>query len=203
MKPTFASLPVLAALLLPSCIYYENPVPEMPYTPHQPNPTLTQDAYTAATQAEGTWMVTPPQPIAPNSVIPDPAVGMALPHTAAAPAPAPAPTVTPPKPATTITQAPITMNPPVVNTPKPADTAKPASTAKPAPSNRASAKSLKDITNDGPIPVATPVPGKPGLVYNPLQPDLTISIINPKTHQPYPSGKILKVAGTSFFFYVP
>ena len=74
--------------------------------------------------------------------------------------------------------------------------------ATPAPAP-APAKDLQSITNTGPIPTAMPVEGDPTRVWNPLDPKKTIRIINPKTNQPYPSGKKLKVRNTNYFFYVP
>ena len=56
------------------------------------------------------------------------------------------------------------------------------------------------------IPVATRVPGDPMRVWNPLDPSKKIRIVNPKTNQPFESGRRLKVRakdGTDFFFIVP
>ena len=61
---------------------------------------------------------------------------------------------------------------------------------------------MSQITNTGPIPVATRVPGDPTRVYNPLNPSKTIRVVD-KNGKPYPSGKELKVRGTNFHFYVP
>lgn len=74
----------------------------------------------------------------------------------------------------------------------------------PTASNNAGATDLKQITNNnGLIPTATRVEGDPTRVWNPLDPSKTIRIINPKTNQPFPSGKKLKVRGTNYQFYVP
>ncbi len=64
------------------------------------------------------------------------------------------------------------------------------------------AQDPKTITNTGAIPVATPVPGDPTRVYNPLDSSKTIRITD-KNGKIYPSGKELKVRGTNFHFYVP
>ncbi len=205
MKPRHLCILALAGALTSSCIYYTNPVPEMPYTPHNTKTTLAQqqaNAYNAAAQAENTWF-TDPAP-----AIPAPAVAAATPSAAATPVPAPAAAPQPaPAPAaktTAITQQPLNLTPPAAPTPAAATPQPAADAGKPAvaSSNRATAKSLKEITNDGPIPVATPVPGKPTHVYNPLEPDLTIRITD-KNGNIYPSGKLLKVRGTNFYFYVP
>ncbi len=82
--------------------------------------------------------------------------------------------------------------------------ATPPPTETPAPAaNTAPATDPKLITNTGPIPTAARVEGDPTRVWNPLDPSKKIRIINPKTNQPYPSGKKLKVRGTNFQFYVP
>jgi hypothetical protein len=78
---------------------------------------------------------------------------------------------------------------------KPAAAAKSTNTAN-------QAVDLSQITNTGPIPVATRVPGDPTRVYNPLNPSKTIRVVD-KDGKPYPSGKKLKVRGTNFMFYVP
>ena len=85
-----------------------------------------------------------------------------------------------PKPAA-VTPAPV----PAVTTPAPAKTV-----------------DMSQITNTGPIPVATRVPGDPTRVYNPLNPSKTIRVVD-KDGKPYPSGKKLKVRGTNFMFFVP
>ena len=216
MKPRTLCTLTLAGFLTSSCIYYTSPVPEMPYTSRTPKTALAQQTDAALAQTEGTWFTSPPQSTAPGATIPDPIVSAPAPRAATpapAPAPSPAPAATPqpaPQPApaaaktpTAITQQPLNLATPT--TPKPAaETPRPADAGKPAvaSSNRATAQSLKDITNDGPIPVATPVPGKPTHVYNPLEPDLTIRITD-KNGNIYPSGKLLKVRGTNFYFYVP
>lgn len=46
------------------------------------------------------------------------------------------------------------------------------------------------------------VPGDPTRVYNPLNPNKTIRVVD-KDGKPFPSGKKLKVRGTNFMFYVP
>ena len=53
------------------------------------------------------------------------------------------------------------------------------------------------------IPTAKAVPGDPHRVYNPWNPSLRIRITDSKTGQPFVSGKVLKVPGTSNFFRVP
>ncbi len=220
----------LTSAALSSCVYYTDPVPEMPYRPYKPNPEVqlaNEQALAAAAQAEGTWYTTPPADAYGsymNAAIPTPAAAAApLPApTAAAPqntlalnTPQPTPatgapaatTPAPASPSTAITQAPLTLNP---VTPKPAATVSTAPAAAPKPAASATkpatttsaTKDMKDITNNGPIPVATPVPGDPTRVYNPLDPSKTIQIVDDKGHV-YPSGKKLKVRGTNFHFYVP
>ncbi len=195
----------LTSSVLSSCIYYTQPMPEMPYQPYRPNPAAAQAntaAYAAASQYEGAWYTTPAGTL-PTAT---PLSGAAIPPPTAAPQPSARPatiSVAPPKPATStaITQPqlkPVTPKPAVAATPKPAP---PAPTpATPAPT--AAAKDPKTITNTGPIPVATPVPGDPTRVYNPLDSSKTIRITD-KNGKVYPSGKELKVRGTNFHFYVP
>ena len=67
---------------------------------------------------------------------------------------------------------------------------------------KALATALSQITTTGPIPVAMRVPGDPTRVYNPLNPNKTIRVVD-KDGKPFPSGKKLKVRGTNFMFYVP
>ena len=95
-------------------------------------------------------------------------------------------------------------------TPAPVKKAEPAlepivSTASSTPKPAAAASTATDlsqITNTGPIPVAMRVPGDPTRVYNPLNPNKTIRVVD-KDGKPFPSGKKLKVRGTNFMFYVP
>ncbi len=207
----------LAGSLLSSCIYYTNPVPEMPYRAYKPNSAQEQAnahannaAYLNAPVPPGAWDATAAtQPNAPYAPLPStqPTVPATVP-VATTPLPVlKPPTPTPATTSTAITQAPLKLNPPVATTqattPAALPVLKPAST--PAPAKAASTvANPKLITNDGPIPVATPVPGDPTRVYNPLDPSKTIRIISNKaTGTVYPSGKKLKVPGTSYFFYVP
>lgn len=174
---------VLAALN--SCVYYSNPVPDIPHhaTPAAPVTPA------AATPAPVKPVATPAKPAAKPA--PKPAAKPAK------PAAKPAATPKPAKPAasSTITQ-PVT---PAVEQPV-------TPTAAPAPAPAPAPKPAQDpslITNDGPIPYATPVPGDPTRVYNPLDPSVRIRIVNKKTGKPYPRGTKLKVKGTNFHFYVP
>ncbi len=204
MKFSTLSSLTLASAVLSSCVYYTNPVPEMPYTPYKPNPAVqraNEQALAAAAQAEGTWYTTSPDSTA-NAYL-----GATIPAPVAA-TPQPAPAVTTPapaKPTTAITQAPLKLNP---VTTKPAAEAKPSvpelkpATAATATATKPATQTPKEITNNGPIPVATPVPGDPTRVYNPLDSSKTIRITD-KNGKVYPSGKELKVRGTNFHFYVP
>lgn len=205
---SFVALGLGAALS--SCVYYPNPVPEMPYTPrrtpvHRPaEPEKVVESLAAPTPAP----VAAPKPAAPTmsswaaSSEPDP---FPAPITRA-PLPAPAPAAAPkptPKPASAITQptvAPAPLPAPVI-TPAPA----PAPVATPTPPTDKKLLLATDpskITNDGPIPVATRVEGDPTRVYNPLDPSKTIRIID-RNGNVFPSGKELKVRGTNYHFYVP
>ncbi len=207
MKLRVLSTLALASSALSSCIYYSQPMPEMPYRPYRPTPAMDQAnsaAFAAASQYEGSWYTTPPTTLPtatpysgasippPSAVVQTPPAAPASPSTTAAlPKPAPA------KPSSAITQPQLK---PV--TPKPV-AAKPATPApKPAAPAPAAPKDPKSITNTGPIPVATPVPGDPTRVYNPLDSSKTIRITD-KNGKIYPSGKELKVRGTNFHFYVP
>ncbi len=207
MKFRTLSTLALSSTVLSSCIYYTQPMPDMPYQPYRPNPAMAQanaQAYAAAAQASETWYTT--APTAPMIPTANPYSGAAIPAPAVVPQPAPrtAATPAPAKPSTSITQPQLKLNP---VTPKPAApvAAKPATPPAPKPATAAPAAASKDpktITNTGPIPVATPVPGDPTRVYNPLDSSKTIRITD-KNGKVYPSGKELKVRGTNFHFYVP
>ena len=167
-------------------------VPEMPYRPRpvvitEPEPEQTTTWETAP--SADSYITAAPTPAPPVRAA-DPAPAIPEP-VAAAPAVAPAP-VPAPKPAEV---QPLDMS--SFSAPAPAPV--PAAPAAPAPS----AADLSQITNNGPIPTAARVEGDPTRVWNPLDPSKKIRIINPKTNQPYPSGKKLKVRGTNFQFYVP
>ena len=187
---------------LSSCVLESDPVPEMPYRPRRvaPKPqaeTPVQTTTWETAPAPSNFISGAPSPA--PAPIPDP-VAVATPKPVAAPTPAPAPAPAPiPTPAPEPEVKPITPLEvsPFVAEPTPA----PAPTAAPAPS--AASTDLKSITNTGPIPTAARVEGDPTRVWNPLDPSKKIRIINPKTNQPYPSGKKLKVRGTNFQFYVP
>ncbi len=206
MKLRTLSTLAFAGSLLSSCIYYTTPVPEMPYQPYR-RTASTVPPLTPMPQTDGVWQTTAP---ANTAAIPDPYVGAApapVPAPAVAtPAPAPKPAAAPAAPArptSTITQTPLKLNPPATPAAKPI-TVKPAAAPKPAttPAHATTAANPADITNKGPIPVATPVPGDPTRVYNPLDSSKTIRITD-KNGKVYPSGKELKVRGTNFHFYVP
>ena len=175
-----------AGITLSSCVYYSNPVPDIP---HRSMPST-------AVPAEATAPVTTQQPTPKQTAKPKP-TPKATPAAKQTPKQKPAA-----KPATPATPKKTTITPPQpVAEPTPAPTPTPAST--PAPEPKPAAKDPSLITNDGPIPYATPVPGDPTRVYNPLDPSVRIRILNKKTGQPYPRGTKLKVRGTNFFFYVP
>ncbi len=181
----------LACCMLSSCVYYTPTVPDMPY----------QGAAGRTTYPD-TWVTTQPAGIQ-QAPIPDPVASQPIPQPHNAPLDLTRPIV----PGTQRT-APIPAPKPVTNTqPKPAAPAltpivtKPAAAAKPTTA-ASSATDMSKITNTGPIPVATRVPGDPTRVYNPLNPSKTIRVVD-KNGKPYPSGKELKVRGTNFHFYVP
>ncbi len=218
MKLRSLCILALAGSLTSSCIYYSDPVPEMPYKPLKQNKaTNNQAAMAAAAQAENLWFTTAPTTTPQTAAIPDPFMG-ATPATAtypqaATPAPAalPAPAAATPSPSSAITQPALklkTVITPAPATPAPATPAPAApkvvtpAPAIPAPVSAPATTSPKEITNNGPIPVATPVPGDPTRVYNPLDSSKTIRITD-KNGKVYPSGKELKVRGTNFHFYVP
>lgn len=190
-----------AGTALSSCVLQTDPVPEIPY---RPRPVV----ITAAPQQEEapqttTWETAP---AASSHITESPAdrtpVGTAV-----------EPKVEPAAPVTSKAEpvAPVTPTPaaaassPLEITPFTPTTAAPAAPSSPAAAAAAasSAADLSKITNDGPIPTAARVEGDPTRVWNPLDPSKKIRIINPKTNQPYPSGKKLKVRGTNYQFYVP
>ncbi len=186
----FLLLP-LACGMLSSCVYYTPTVPDMPY-----------QGTAGRTTYPDTWVTTQPAGIQ-QAPIPDPVASQPIAQPAnapldltkpivpgtqsLAPIPAPKPAAKPQPKAVTPALTPIVT--------KPAAAAQPASAA-------SSATDMSKITNTGPIPVATRVPGDPTRVYNPLNPSKTIRVVD-KNGKPYPSGKELKVRGTNFHFYVP
>ena len=206
------TLAAIAAVLmsagLSSCVLDPDPVPEMPYLPRTDASPREEPVQTTTweTAPQATNFITP-APVTPAPAAPAPAA----PKAPATPTPTkatkaslpdlpeqkekPAPVVQPIKP---LEISPLTE-------PTPAAPAAPAAPATPtAPAAAPSGTgSLKDITNDGPIPTAMRVEGDPIRVWNPVDPSKKLRIVNPKTNQPYPSGKKLKVPGTNFQFYVP
>lgn len=226
MKATIL-YPLLALTggMLSSCVYYANPVPEMPYrpsrhaTPPAPQPPSPESAPPPSEALPETpWATALPgaRPVSPEPAASAPKEAPApKPEPKAAPKPepkaaheppAPAPThITPslPKPAAAATPATgVQASPPPPLQPLP----EPKSPALQEPQNLPPAPKQptdkKLITNDGPIPYATKVEGDPTRVYNPLDPNKTIRIID-KNGNVYPSGKELKVKGTNYHFYVP
>lgn len=193
----FLMLPLVCSALS-SCVYYTPTVPDMPY-----------QGSAGRTTYPDTWVTTQPAGIQ-QAPIPDPVASQPISQPAnapldltrpivpgtqsMAPIPAPRPAAEPAKP-----KAAASALTPIVT--KSAPAAKPATAAKPAAAASA-ATDMSKITNTGPIPVATRVPGDPTRVYNPLNPSKTIRVVD-KNGKPYPSGKELKVRGTNFHFYVP
>ena len=192
------------AAALSSCVLQTNPVPEMPY---RPRPVVIATPRPAETPAQTTTWEAAPNPgthitEALAERMPDntatekktePPLPEPPPEPKSEPAAAPEPpAVTPPASITPLEMTPFTTSTPAAPT-NPAAAAAAATTA----------TDLKLITNDGPIPTAARVEGDPTRVWNPLDPSKKIRIINPKTNQPYPSGKKLKVRGTNYQFYVP
>lgn len=179
----------LAGCVLSSCVYYTPTVPDMPY-----QGTAGRTAY------PDTWMTTQPTGI---EQAPIPSQVTAQPIPVANPN-APLDLTRPVAPGTLRTAAPIP-EPKVTPAPAPEKKKEPkleplvSQPAKPAATQPTD---LSQITNTGPIPVAMRVPGDPTRVYNPLNPNKTIRVVD-KNGKPYPSGKKLKVRGTNFLFYVP
>ncbi len=181
--------------MLSSCVYYTPTVPDMPYQ-GTAGRTMYPDTW-VTTQPAGIQQAPIPAPVA-TEPISDPHSPLDLtrpivPGTQSLnPAPIPDPKVITPAPKPVAKPAESILTPVVT---KPAAAAKPASTA-------TQVTDLSQITNTGPIPVATRVPGDPTRVYNPLNPSKTIRVVD-KNGKPYPSGKKLKVRDTNFMFYVP
>lgn len=177
---------------LSSCVYYTPTVPDMPY-----QGTAGRTAY------PDTWVTTQPTGIQ-QAPIPDPVASQPIPTNPNAPLDLTRPLSTPTRTISAPIPAPKTTPTPQQKTVTPTLTTvvtKPAAAAKPAAS-ASKAVDMSQITNTGPIPVATRVPGDPTRVYNPLNPSKTIRVVD-KNGKPYPSGKELKVRGTNFHFYVP
>lgn len=228
MSPSFLlTLTILAGGCVPSCVYYSRPVPEMPYVPRQARPQPPAATAEAPSSVSSPWVVTHPpatQPATgspvPSSYAPIPEPRPTPPPTAPAaraaekptpalppssvapPKPAPAPAPTPGQaPASGVNAQPLDLTRPGVTKPVATEPA-PAPAPAASPASKALPTDLKNITNDGPIPVATRVEGDPTRVYNPLDPSKTIRIID-KNGNVFPSGKKLKVRGTNYHFYVP
>lgn len=182
----------LTACLLSSCVIYTPTVPDMPY-----------QGTAGRTTYPDTWMTTQPTGIE-QAPIPEPVASQPI-TTSAANAP-----LDLTKPVAPGTMKLTTTAPQPKVTPAPVKKAEPAlepivSTASSTPKPAAAASTATDlsqITNTGPIPVAMRVPGDPTRVYNPLNPNKTIRVVD-KDGKPFPSGKKLKVRGTNFMFYVP
>lgn len=182
----------LTACLLSSCVIYTPTVPDMPY-----------QGTAGRTTYPDTWMTTQPTGIE-QAPIPEPVASQPI-TTSAANAP-----LDLTKPVAPGTMKLTTPAPEPKVTPAPVKKAEPAlepivSTASSTPKPAAAASTATDlsqITNTGPIPVAMRVPGDPTRVYNPLNPNKTIRVVD-KDGKPFPSGKKLKVRGTNFMFYVP
>lgn len=208
---SFVALTLGAALS--SCVYYPNPVPEIPYHPtYRATPRVAQTPQPAAAEPEA--LSTPavaPKPAPVPSIKPDPFPAPAQMDPLPAPKPAPKAAPVPkqePVPIVRKVSTAIT-KPSMANDNFPAPVLQPAVpepiAPPPAPASvkkSVSAAASSKITNDGPIPVATRVEGDPTRVYNPLDPSKTIRIID-KNGNVFPSGKELKVRGTNYHFYVP
>ena len=184
-------LPLIGGILN-SCIYYTPTVPDMPYQ-GSAGRTAYPDTW-VTTQPAGIQQAPIPDPVTSQQVTPDsnaplnltqPITAPARTISAPIPTPSPAPAAQPKTAESVLT--------PIVT--KPAAAPQPATTT-------SAATDMSQITNTGPIPVATRVPGDPTRVYNPLNPSKTIRVVD-KNGKPYPSGKELKVRGTNFHFYVP
>lgn len=179
----------LAGCALSSCVYYTPTVPDMPY-----------QGTAGRTTYPDTWMTTKPTGIQ-QAPIPDPVTSKPItPVNANAPL-----DLTKPIVPGSVTLTPKKATPVVTPAPAKKVEAKPAAPAAPAvvtAPEAAKPVDMSQITNTGPIPVATRVPGDPTRVYNPLNPSKTIRVVD-KNGNPYPSGKELKVRGTNFHFYVP
>ncbi len=184
-------LPLIGGILN-SCIYYTPTVPDMPYQ-GSAGRTAYPDTW-VTTQPAGIQQAPIPDPVTSQQVTPDSNAPLNLTQPITAPArtiSAPIPTPSP-APAAQPKTAESVLTPIVTKT-----------AAAPQPATTTSAATdMSQITNTGPIPVATRVPGDPTRVYNPLNPSKTIRVVD-KNGKPYPSGKELKVRGTNFHFYVP
>ena len=180
--------------MLSSCVYYTPTVPDMPYQGTAGRTTYPDTWVT--TQPTGIQQAPIPEPVATQPIAnPNAPLDLTRPITPGTQSYTPAP-IPAPKTTTTAASQPKTAEPaltPIVT--KTAAAAQPTSAA-------TQAVDLSQITNTGPIPVATRVPGDPTRVYNPLNPSKTIRVVD-KDGKPYPSGKKLKVRGTNFMFYVP
>ena len=195
---------VSVGIALSSCISYSPQVPEIPYH-HSYAGTNYQGIHT---RVPDTWMTEQPGTYS-SSRAPQQAVERAVQEKKLPAIPDPKTDKKAQEAAAKVTPQPLDLSKPLINTTpaKPTITANttgtltvptttPATTAASKPAN------LSSITNQGPIPVATRVEGDPTRVYNPLDPSKTIRVID-KNGNPHPSGKLLKVRGTNFQFYVP
>ena len=183
----------LTGCMFSSCVYITQSVPDMPY-----------EGSAGRTAYPDTWRTSQPAGI---NYAPTPAPVPSIPEPTAAANPAAPLDLTKPILATTTPKVTHTAAPKPAATPK-AEPKPVTPVLQPVVSKPASAAAstqpadMSQITNTGPIPVATRVPGDPTRVYNPLNPSKTIRVVD-KNGNPYPSGKELKVRGTNFHFYVP
>ena len=177
-------LPLLGGILS-SCVYYTPTVPDMPYQGTAGRTTYPDTWVT--TQPTGIQQAPIPEPVATQPIAnPNAPLDLTKPIVPGTQSLTPAST-----PRTTPASQHKAVEPQVTPAVKPAAA---------QPANQP--VDLSQITNTGPIPVASRVPGDPTRVYNPLNPSKTIRVVD-KDGKPYPSGKKLKVRGTNFMFYVP
>lgn len=190
---------------LSSCISYSPQVPEIPY---QSNGGINYQGI--HTSIPDTWVTEQPGSYSPATTATQQA-SVAARQQANLPAiPDPKTDTKAQEAAAKVTPKPLDLSKPLISTtPKPTITANtmgtltvPTTTATSTPAAATKPADLASITNQGPIPVATRVEGDPTRVYNPLDPSKTIRVID-KNGNPHPSGKLLKVRGTNFQFYVP
>lgn len=170
--------------MLSSCVYYTPTVPDMPY-----------QGTAGRTTYPDTWVTTQPTGIQ-QAPIPDPVATQPIANPNA-----PLDLTRPIVPGTQSLTPAAAPRDAAAPQPRPVEP-QPTPAAKPAAQPANQPVDLSQITNTGPIPVASRVPGDPTRVYNPLNPSKTIRVVD-KDGKPYPSGKKLKVRGTNFMFYVP
>lgn len=169
-------------------------VPDMPYTG------------TAATAAPAPVSTPPDEPKAMSDAQLLPPMDGITPTVSPSPAPIPAPTpaVSPTPTYGSALMTPATPTAPTTPAVSPSPTVKTNYAPVPSqPSTPSYTPPAATPAASSSVLVAKKVPGDPHRVYNPYKPTQVIRITNPKTGEPFPSGKVLGIPNSTNKFMVP